>query len=115
MIIADENIDFRIIYSIRKLDITVYSVFEENRGIMDIEIIEFSRNPPRIILTRDKDFGEWVFQNGIRDISVVFLRYEFTETYKIIEILKNLFVNSQNELFGKFTTVTTQKIRSRKI
>ena len=115
MIIADENIDFRIIGLIRELGLKVYSISENKSGIQDIEIIEFSRNPPSIILTRDKDFGEWVFQNGIRDISVVFVRYSFSETNKMIEILLNLFSHAYNELFGKFTTVTTQKIRSRKI
>lgn len=115
MIIADENIDFRIIRLIRELNLDVYSISENDSGVQDIEIIEFSRNPPRIILTRDKDFGEWVFQNGIRNISVVFIRYGFSETNKMIEILLNLFSNNHEELFGKFTTVTTQKIRSRKI
>lgn len=58
MILADENIDHSLI---RESGIDVYSVYEEQRGITDKDIIEFSRNPPRIILTEDKDFGEWVF------------------------------------------------------
>ena len=113
MIIADENIDRKIIENLRKIGIEIFSIYETERGKADTDIIEFSRNPPRIILTEDKDFGEIVFQNGIRNISVVFLRYSFSETDEMIKILKNLFQNSQNELFGKFTTITTQKIRSR--
>ena len=81
----------------------------------DIDIVKFSKNPPRFILTEDKDFGEMVFQNGIRNISVVFIRYNFSETNEMIESFQNLSLNLQNELFGKFSTVTTQKIRSRKI
>ncbi len=115
MIIADENIDHQIILNLRKLSIEIYSIYETERGKTDIKIVSFSRNPPRIILTEDKDFGEMVFQNGIRNISVVFIRYSFSETNKMIEILVNLFSHAHNELFGQFTTVTTQKIRSRKI
>ena len=115
MIIADENIDHQIIQSLRKLGIEIFSIYENERGKTDIDIVKSSRVPPRIILTEDKDFGEMVFQNGIRNISVVFIRYTFFETREMIEILKNLFLRSHNELFGKFTTVTTQKIRSRKI
>jgi predicted nuclease of predicted toxin-antitoxin system len=115
LIIADENIDHQIIESLRKLGIEIYSIYENERGKTDIDIVKFSRIPPRIILTEDKDFGEMVFQNGIRNISVVFIRYSFLETNEIITTLQNLFLHSQNELFGKFTTVTTQKIRSRKI
>ena len=115
MILADENIDHQIIEAIREIGIEVFSVFEQNRGLLDKSIIEFSRNPQRIILTEDKDFGEWVFAHNIKNISVIFLRYEFKETAKMIEVLKGLFSQKQEELFGKFTTVTIQKIRSREI
>jgi predicted nuclease of predicted toxin-antitoxin system len=115
MIIADENIDNRIIDAIRNLGIEVYSVSLNNKGISDYQIIEISKKPPRIILSRDKDFGEWVFVNNVKGISVLFLRYKFAETEQIIEIIKNLLTNHLKELFNSFTTVTTQKIRSRKI
>jgi predicted nuclease of predicted toxin-antitoxin system len=61
MILADENIDHSLIEAIREIGIEVLSIYEMNRGIKDEFIIELSRNPPRIILTEDKDFGEWVF------------------------------------------------------
>lgn len=35
MIIADENIDYSLIQSIRELGIDVYSVYESKRGIRD--------------------------------------------------------------------------------
>ena len=60
MILADENIDHSIIESIRQAGIDVYSIYEQQRGINDAAVIEFSRNPPRIILTEDKDFGELI-------------------------------------------------------
>lgn len=59
-------------------------------GGADESIIELSRNPPRIILTEDKDFGEWVFAHNISGISVIFLRYAFRETENISEILIRL-------------------------
>jgi len=58
VILADENIDYPLIEAIRGIGIEVYSIFELNRGMMDETVIEFSRAPPRIILTEDKDFGE---------------------------------------------------------
>lgn len=113
MIIADENIDHRIISSIRNFGIDVYSIYENNRGVRDEDIISFSKNPPKIILTEDKDFGEWVFAHQVNDISVIFLRYHFQDTELIIKTLEKLLHNNINQLFGKFTTVTIHKIRSR--
>ncbi len=115
MIIADENIDHRIITSIRNLGIEVYSIYESNRGVIDEEIILFSKKPPQIILTEDKDFVEWVFAHQEKDISVIFLRYHFQNTELIIKVLEKLLQKNINQLFGKFTTVTIHKIRSREL
>jgi predicted nuclease of predicted toxin-antitoxin system len=115
MIIADENIDHSLILSIRNLGIEVYSVYESSRGIRDENVIESSRTPSRIILTEDKDFGEWVFAHNVKGISVLFLRYHFKETEAMREILVNLLTEKLVDLVGCFTTVTTQKIRTRRI
>ena len=113
MILADENIDHSLIATIRALGIKVYSIYEQQRGTLDDSIIELSRNPPSIILTEDKDFGEWVFAHNIKDISVILLRYHFQDTELIREILTKILSESFDDLFGKFTTITTNKIRIR--
>lgn len=113
MILADENIDHGLIKAIRDAGFEVYSVYESSRGLSDEAIIDFSRNPPRIILTEDKDFGEWVFAHNISGISVIFLRYAFPETEAISEILIRLLKDRSEGLFDHFTTITTQKIRSK--
>ncbi|MFD1144123.1 DUF5615 family PIN-like protein [Larkinella insperata] len=115
MIIADENIDHTLIEAIRAAGIETDSVYETRRGIRDEVIIEASRNPPRIILTEDKDFGEWVFAHHVTDISVVFLRYDFRDTGRMKEILVKLFINRIEDLIGCFTTITVDKIRIRRI
>lgn len=115
MIVADENIDRNLIDAIRELGIEVYSINESNGGIRDEQVIELSRNPARIILTEDKDFGEWVFAHHVRGISVLFLRYHFRDTAIMKSILVNLLFERLPALVGYFTTVTTQKIRTRPI
>jgi predicted nuclease of predicted toxin-antitoxin system len=115
MIVADENIDHSLIDAIRELGIDVYSINESNGGIRDEQVIELSRNPPRIILTEDKDFGEWVFAHHVRGISVLFLRYHFKDTAIMKSILVSLLSERIHMLVGYFTTVTTQKIRTRPI
>ena len=113
MILADENIDIRMIERLRHAGFDVYSIYESAPGIDDLSVIELSRNPPRIILTEDKDFGEWVFAHHIRNISVLFLRYHFKDTEAITGLLIELLTNRTKLLFEHFTTVTIQKIRIR--
>ena len=113
MILADENIDHKIIREIREAGFEVHSIYELMRGTSDESIIDLSRNPPRIILTEDKDFGEWVYAHNVQDISVLFLRYHFKDTEIITKIILKLLTERANSLFGHFTTVTIHKIRSR--
>ena len=68
-----------------------------------------------IILTEDKDFGEWVFAHHVRDISVILLRYDYINVEAIASIVANLIEEQGQALFGKFVTVTLNKIRIRTI
>ncbi len=62
MILAGENIFRGLITALRNNGYSVFSIFEELRGLSDISISKLSLNPPRIILTEDKDFGNLVFE-----------------------------------------------------
>lgn len=115
MILEDENIDTNLVSILRSKNIEVFHIKEGHRGVPDEEVILLSKNPPRIILTEDKDFGEWVYAHQERDISVILLRYSVKETESIISILLNLILSKGDGLYGKFTTVTTQKIRIRSL
>jgi len=115
MILADENIDHSLIAALRAAGYAVESVYEAHRSITDEEVIMLSRNPPRLILTEDKDFGEWVFAHGVRDISVVFLRYHFRDTASLLATLLELLRTRLPDLYGAFTTVGVHKIRIRKL
>ncbi len=115
MILADENIDHSIIKYLREANIEVFAIYEQQRGVSDLDIVQLSRNPPRIILTEDKDFADIVFAHQTKDISVILLRYSFSETKEIKEILVNFLLNSGINFHNKFITITTQKIRIRDI
>ncbi len=115
MIIADENVHAAIIKALRENRIDVISIQEEYSGMKDEQIIQLSKDMNRIILTEDKDFGEWVFAHKVKEISVLFLRYSIDEKDKIILTLINLIHQRGELLFNKFTTVTINKIRSREI
>ena len=115
MIIADENLDARIINILRDNDFSIFSIAEELQGISDKEIIDIARKTESVIFTEDKDFGEWVFSHKIKDISIVFLRFHHSEYQKIADVLIELLKSGIKNLQNYFTTVTTKKIRSRRL
>lgn len=115
MILADENIDFRIIASLRNSGLKVISVQEDYNSVPDSDIIKISKQSNTVILSEDKDFGEWVFAHKAEGLSVVLLRYHNKDLKLIIKSLTNYILNHSEELFGHFTTITKNKIRRREI
>jgi predicted nuclease of predicted toxin-antitoxin system len=115
MILADENLPVRFVQSLRSSGVDVYFIREHKRGINDEEVIALSKNPPRIILTEDKEFGEWVFAHNEKQISIILLRYKISELDEIIEVVSDLIRKRGKNLYGKYTTVTRNKIRIREI
>ncbi len=68
-----------------------------------------------ILLTEDKDFGELVYAYGIKDISVIFLRYD----QPIYDQIENALLQAVATYFATpfpcFITISKNKIRLRKL
>jgi len=60
--LADEGVDRSIVEVLRELQHNVYYVIEETRSLSDDELLAIAANESRILLTRDKDFGELVYR-----------------------------------------------------
>ncbi len=104
-----------LIHKLRGKNINFFSIYEDNRGVSDADIIELSKNLPKIILTEDKDFGECVFAHNAKSISVIFLRYSFSDLASITQVIIKLIKKENMNLFRLFVTVTTERIRYRSI
>jgi predicted nuclease of predicted toxin-antitoxin system len=81
----------------------------------DEAIIELARQNKQILITEDKDFGEWIFAHQIKALTIIFLRYD-KEDYPLImsfltATLKTIELAETNE----FITINKNKIRRRKI
>ena len=60
-ILADENVDYQIIKNLRNKGFNVISILENYRGTPDKEVLNLAMNKEALLLTEDKDFGEWIF------------------------------------------------------
>ncbi len=114
MILADEHIHNFIITTLREAGFEVISVRERAAGVKDEEVIKMALQNNWLLLTQDKDFGEWVFAHHIENLTVLFLRYAFGELSDIAPTLVHLLGNQQIDR-PYFATITTKKIRIRKL
>jgi len=74
-ILADENVDFRIVTALKRSVHDVVSVLKEYQGIPDEDVLGLARKLGAVLLTEDSDFGKWVFAHNVREIGIIFLRY----------------------------------------
>jgi predicted nuclease of predicted toxin-antitoxin system len=114
-ILADENIDKRIITSLRESQIKILSITEIRPGISDLEAMELARENKAVILTEDNDFGELIFSYKYREVGVIFIRFIHTDLNKIIRNIISVISKYQESLYSKFVVITPDKIRIREL
>lgn len=92
----------------------VLSISETFPQISDEKVAEIAKQYNGILITEDKDFGELIFAYQIKNLSVIFLRYD--QVYEQIEksVLDSVAKYYKNE-DCLFITITKTKIRVRKI
>jgi len=81
----------------------------------DVAIIELARKFDSLILTEDKDFGEWIFAHKLKSSGVIFLRYHFSDLQSISENLINILQKEPFSLSNKFTVISKNKVRMRSL
>lgn len=71
--LADESCDFTIVRCLRNAGYHVKSIAEDMPGISDSEVLHKARQENCILLTEDKDFGEWIYAHGSVIEGLIFL------------------------------------------
>jgi len=113
-IIADENIDSRIFSDFIINNSNLIDIASRYSGFSDFDIINLAEQNNAIIVTEDKDFGEWVFSHH-KIIGVILLRYKYHDIESIKKTLHNVIEKYGSELREHFTVLSPKKIRIRKI
>ncbi len=89
----------------------VFSVYDESRGLDDESIINKADSENFIIITNDKDFGEFVFRSGKKHKGIILLRLSDERPKNKIFILQTLLKSHSDKLAGNFTVVTERTVR----
>jgi len=96
---------------LRKQNHDVFSVFDDDRGSTDDDIIKKAYNENRVLITNDKDFGEKVYREKYPHKGIILLRLDNNKWKNRIEVLKKLLDNYQQDISNKFVVVTEKRIR----
>jgi len=114
-LIFDESVDARIIESIVPEYPGSLSITKSFPGIPDEEIIPIVVRHNAILITEDKDFGEWVFSHGRTIPAVILLRYHHTELMSIVGALRHTLNKDLARLRGQFVVIAPKRVRYREM
>ena len=113
--LADECCDFIVVRTLRNIGYDVLSVSEVFSSASDLQVLKRAVDENRIILTEDKDFGEWVFAHEMEIYGVIFIRYPANLRSKLGEEVNVLVSEHGFDLVKSFTVLEPGRARIRKI
>ncbi|MBL7791424.1 MAG: DUF5615 family PIN-like protein [Saprospiraceae bacterium] len=117
-ILADEGLNGNIVRELLNNGFDVKWVLLAQPGIKDEQVIKLAKESKSILITEDKDFGEWVFAHHVKGLSIIFLRYDKKDYPNVlsflIAFLKNI-AESTDYQEEEFITINRNKLRRRKI
>jgi predicted nuclease of predicted toxin-antitoxin system len=90
---------------------TVFSVYDQARGMLDESILQKAFEEGWVLITNDKDFGEKVYREKRPHRGVIFLRLTNERSPNKIAILQELFNNYEEHLIDSFVVVTEKNVR----
>jgi predicted nuclease of predicted toxin-antitoxin system len=113
--LADESCDFIVVRTLRSEGYDVLSVAESFPSASDHKVIQHAFAEERILLTEDKDFGEWVFAHGKDAAGIILIRFPGNARTQLGEEIRLLVDIHGVELTKSFVVLEPGRARLRKI
>jgi predicted nuclease of predicted toxin-antitoxin system len=85
--------------------------FDEEPGLEDTVLLGRAYEGRCILITNDKDFGDFVYRSGYPHCGVVLLRLSDERSSNKIEILSRLLDGYAEQLTNRFVVVTEKQVR----
>ena len=112
--LADENCDFTVVRSLRASGYDVLAAAEDLPAATDRQVIRRALNEERIVVTEDKDFGEWVFAHKEETPGVILIRYPAKARAMLGRAVETLVAKQGSDLLNSFTILEPGRARIRK-
>ena len=112
--LADESCDFSVIRALRKVGYSVKAIAEVSPSLPDEAVLELAVAENRLLITEDKDFGEWVFAHQHAMTGVLLIRYPVSIRSSMVTAVIDLIGGHAPDLDGSFTVLEPGRARIRK-
>jgi predicted nuclease of predicted toxin-antitoxin system len=112
--LADESCDFSVIRALRSVGYSVNAIAETSPSLPDEAVLELAVAESRLLITEDKDFGEWVFAHHHAMTGVLLIRYPASMRSSMVAAVIDLIGGHAPELDGSFTVLEPGRARIRK-
>lgn len=112
-LLADENIDPKLIDWLRGEGHDVLAVKAKSAGAADEEVVAISMRESRVIVTRDKDFGELAVRYAQPVPGVILIRLQASSRAEYLQLFAERWPRILPHLHGHLTVVTNASLRIR--
>jgi predicted nuclease of predicted toxin-antitoxin system len=109
--LADESCDFTVVRALRSAGYDVVSIAETQPATSDLEVLRISVKDKRILLTEDKDFGEWVYAHREAMSGVILIRFPGNLRSKLRDVIYNFVEKHGSTLEKNFTVLEPGRAR----
>lgn len=111
--LVDENVEQPVVDAMRAAGNDVVCVGEVASGARDEDVLRLANAESRLLVTNDKDFGEFAYREGRVSEGIILLRLQrqdgLAKAARLTEILHEL----RERIAGHFAVVTEQRVRLR--
>lgn len=112
--LADESCDFSVIRALRQVGYAVKAIAEISPSLPDEDVLALAVAENRLLITEDKDFGEWVFAHQHAMTGVLLIRYPASMRSVMVAAVIDLMGQHATEIDGSFTVLEPGRARIRK-
>ena len=111
--LADESCDFAFVKALRQKGYDVKAIVELMPGATDLKVLEAGFEEERILLTEDKDFGEWIFVQKNTTSGVILFRYPVETRLQMTLAIVELVIEHGSELRNQYVVLEPGRARIR--
>ena len=112
-LLADESCDFAFVRVLRQNKYDVKAIVEVMPGASDLKVLESGFEEKRVLLTEDKDFGEWIFAQKSATSGVILLRYPIETRLQMSLAIVELVSEHGSELKNRYVVLEPGRARIR--
>src|SRR4030042_4607092 len=109
--LVDESTGPAVAEWLREQGYTVFSVYDQARGMDDDSIIQKAATENWILMTNDKDFGEKIYRERRPHRGIVLFRLDDERTAMKIKTIKRMLESYADRIPDQFVVVTENSIR----